>query len=136
MKPIIYYNDKFLDKAGIFFKIGGIALFPFIILREKYLTKLYEEANKRTVNHETIHFWQTFECLIIPFYLLYFLFYAFYALRYWNIKKGYYSIPFEKEAFYNEYNYDYLKNRKPFSWVNYIFKPTVKRGRNKTLIEI
>ena len=81
-------------------------------------------------------FWETFECLIIPFYLLYFLFYAFYALRYWNIKKGYYSIPFEKEAFYNEYNYDYLKNRKPFSWVNYIFKPTVKRGRNKTFIEI
>lgn len=136
MKPIIFYNDKFLDRVGIFFRIGGIALFPFVVMRERYLEPKNAEINKRTINHETVHFWQTFECGIIPFYLLYILFYIFYALKNWNIQKGYYNIPFEKEAFYNEYDYDYIKNRKPFAWVKYLTAPAVKRGRNKTLIEI
>jgi hypothetical protein len=33
---------------------------------------------------------------------------------------SYYRIPFEKEAYSNENNPDYLKTRKPFSWFKYI----------------
>ena len=35
-KPFVKYNDKFLDAISWFMKVGGISLFPFIILREKY----------------------------------------------------------------------------------------------------
>lgn len=136
MKPIIIYNDKFLDRAGLFMRIGGMSLFPFVIMREKYLLPENEGINKRTVNHETIHFWQTFEGGIVLFYILYFIFYGFYAIKYRNKTKAYHSIPFEKEAYYNEYDFDYVKNRKPYSWVKYIKKPTVVRGYRKNLIEI
>jgi hypothetical protein len=53
MKPIQIYNDKFLDSISWFMKIGGIALFPFIIMREN---RKGTERGKRTINHETIHF--------------------------------------------------------------------------------
>ena len=34
--PIIKYDDRFLDSVSWFFKVGGITLWPFIILREIY----------------------------------------------------------------------------------------------------
>ena len=36
-------------------------------------------------------------------------------------KVAYRSISFEQEAFYNQYDYDYLNKRKRFAWVKYIF---------------
>ena len=39
-----------------------------------------------------------------------------------KIEKAYMMIPFEKEAYSNEKNLDYIKNRGVFSWVNYINK--------------
>ena len=35
--PIIKYNDKFLDSISIFMKVGGITIYPFVVMREKYL---------------------------------------------------------------------------------------------------
>ena len=34
--PVVIYNDRFLDAISWFMQVGGISLFPFIILREKY----------------------------------------------------------------------------------------------------
>ena len=61
----------------------------------------------------------------VIFYLLYFI--------EWLIKliisaftlgkvKAYCSISFEQEAYNNEWNYEYQKSRKRFSWLKYIFK--------------
>jgi hypothetical protein len=36
LKPKIVYNTKFLVSLSILMPIGGMAIFPFIILREKY----------------------------------------------------------------------------------------------------
>ena len=71
LKPYVIYNDKILDRLSWFFKIGGIALFPVIILRERYQQKRYLAKGKKTINHETIHFQQasrithyTFLCIL------------------------------------------------------------------------
>jgi hypothetical protein len=111
MKPIIIYSNKFLDKAGIFFRIGGITLFPFVIVRH---------PSKKLINHETIHIQQQLELLVIPFYILYGLMYLFNYIKYRDINKAYYAIPFEKEAYANEEDYDYIQKRRLYSWIKYI----------------
>ncbi|MDC6464794.1 hypothetical protein PQZ39_00020 [bacterium] len=122
-KPIVAYNDKFLDAVSWFFRVGGISLFPFIVLREKYLSKHanWNVLRKRIINHETIHFQQQLELLVIPFYIIYILEYVIKALIYFNIKKAYRNISFEREAFDNELDFDYLKNRKRYNWIKLIF---------------
>jgi len=122
-KPIIKYNDKFLDRVGIFFKIGGISLFPFVIMREKYLQNLkyWKDRRKKTINHETIHFQQQLELLVIPFYILYITEYFIKFFIYFSIKKAYYNISFEREAFNNDTNFEYLQTRKRYNWIKLIF---------------
>ena len=95
METKIIYNDRILKVLSIFFSVGGITLYPYIILREKYLTKYYKKINETVIRHEKIHIEQQKELLII-------LFYAWYLLE-WIVRlflKGnaYENISFEKEA--------------------------------------
>lgn len=113
-KPIIKYNDKFLDKVGLFMKIGGISLFPFIIIRK------YSCRYLRIINHETIHFQQALELGVIPFYIIYLLEWLF-KLPFYGAK-AYYNISFEREAYFFQNDLQYLKRRKRYNWINRILK--------------
>ena len=68
-------------------------------------------------NREAIHTKQMKELLYVPFYILYLLEW-FYRLT----QKGnaYRNISFEKEAYDNENDMDYLDKREHFSWIEYI----------------
>ena len=123
-KPIVIYSDKFLNAISWFMRVGGISLFPFIILREKYNStdRFWVERNRKIINHETIHFQQALELGVILFYLIYVLEYIVKALLYLNIQKGYYNISFEREAYANDINLDYLKTRKRYNWIKLIKK--------------
>lgn len=123
MKTKIVYSDKTLDRLGWFFPIAGITLWPFVIIREKYKKHPYWISKApKLINHEEIHIKQQAEMLVIPFYLLYVFFYLWNIFKYkFNVKKAYYQIPFEQEAFRNQSDYNYLTNRKLYSWVKYIF---------------
>ena len=106
--PIIKYNDNFLKNLSIFMSIGGITLFPFIILREKY-----KNNPKNIIRHESIHIKQQIEMLVIPFYVVYLLNYIFNLVYYrLDVKRAYRNISFEREAYENEYDANYLKYRK------------------------
>lgn len=120
MKPIVKYNDNFLNKISLFMVTGGISLFPFIILREKYRDggEWWVERAKKTINHETIHFQQALELGVIFFYIFYVLEW-FFKLFFYG-KNAYRNISFEKEAYNNEENLDYLKTRKRYNWINLI----------------
>lgn len=107
MKPIII-NVKFLPAAAM-------AIFPLIFIKHKALR--YDTV---VVNHELIHFRQQLELLILPFYVLYVLFYCINLVRFRNHCKAYRQIPFEKEAYSNDKNSAYLSHRKPFSWLTYL----------------
>jgi hypothetical protein len=96
---------------------AGMTVFPFIILSdEKY------KLNKVTINHEKIHFRQQIELLVLPFYLIYFgnLFYNY--LKYRNFQTAYLNIIFEREAYANEKNLDYLKSRSFWEFWSYVNK--------------
>ena len=90
------------------------------------------QLSDKTVNHESIHTEQYKDLLYVLFLPLYFLewllkipFSLFYHKRYPNGKNvnrvAYRSISFEQEAYYNQHDFDYLKHRKRYSWIKYIF---------------
>ena len=91
--------------------IYAIALGPFVWCRG--------ELDEVLKNHETIHYHQQLELLFIGQWL----FYVFYWLKgliiYKDGQLAYRESPFEREAYGNEANLDYLKNREPFAWRNY-----------------
>ena len=117
--PKIIYSDKILNRLSIFMKIGGITLWPYIILREKYRdNSSYFEKGKVTINHESIHIKQQQEMLVIPFYIWYGLEYLVKLFVYGN--GAYRNLSFEREAYTNENDFEYLKNRKFWSWIKYL----------------
>jgi hypothetical protein len=110
MKPYIILVVPFLVPK----KYAGITIFPFIFFKhKKYL------EDKVLVNHEKIHIWQQLELLVIPFYLLYVFFYLYNFLKYRNHDDAYFEIPFEREAYSNEFDLEYLKKRPFWNWRKY-----------------
>ena len=73
-----------------------------------------------TINHERIHTAQMKELLFIPFYIFYILEWFIRLLQYRNSFTAYRNISFEREAYANESNPDYLSKRKPYSFLRYI----------------
>lgn len=91
-----------IKRKKLFGSIVGITIWPFIVVTTD---------SKVTLNHEKIHIEQQKELLVIPFYLWYFVEWLF---------KGYGGISFEKEAYDNERDISYLKNRGRFSFIKYL----------------
>lgn len=103
--------SKYLIPKGY----SGLTFFPFIFLKEKrYLN------NVVTINHEKIHIRQQVELLVIPFYILYFGNLGYNYLKYRNFQKAYRNIVFEREAYANEKNLDYLKSRSFWGFLYYL----------------
>lgn len=86
----------------------AITVWPFIIVREEKL-----KQDLILINHERIHIRQQLELLVIPFYILYAIEFLFHLILVRNRNKAYRKIVFEKEAYANESNLNYLTNR-PF----------------------
>jgi hypothetical protein len=98
---------------------GGITLYPFIFIRSGLKT----ERLNVLINHERIHLRQQLEMLVIPFYIVYLFNYLFLFFVYKNHNKAYRNIIFEREAFLNEYDLNYLQGRKWWQFFRYIKKP-------------
>lgn len=77
-----------------------------------------------TINHESIHTAQQRELLYIIFYILYLVEYVIKSVI--LFRHAYIDISFEQEAYYHEEDMKYLKNRKHYAWIKYLFK-TYKR---------
>ena len=77
------------------------------------------DCGKTTLNHEKIHTRQMLELLIFPFYIIYIMEWLFRLIKYRNSYKAYAHISFEREAYANQNNLNYLKDRKPFSFLAY-----------------
>lgn len=93
----------------------GLSLWPFIILKEDALKK--DEA---LINHERIHLKQQRELLILPFYILYISEWLLRTLLYLDSYRAYQNISFEREAYANEGDKDYLSRRKTFGFLDYL----------------
>ena len=108
MKPVVIQNSSIPKYLSIFINIWAITLYPFIICKG--------EMDEQTLNHEKIHLAQQRELWLVGFYLLY----AFYWLRArllgMSSHDAYMAIPFEVEAYAQQHDMDYLKNRERFAW--------------------
>lgn len=95
--------------AGKF--VNAMALWPFILVKN-----LATKESQVIIHHEQIHIRQQLEMLVVPFYLVYLGFYFFYRLKGNPHLQAYLRIPFEKEAYCEESNFDYLDKRKFWGW--------------------
>lgn len=106
----IIYN-KYLP----FKSYSAMALFPFIFTRKKKGT-----LSGTMINHEKIHGRQQVELLFAPFLVWYCAEWLIRLIQYRDRKKAYRNISFEREAYTNQYNLDYLKSRKLFAFIGYL----------------
>lgn len=88
----------------------AITLFPFVFYNSDTLSD-------RNLRHETIHLWQQAFSLVLPFYLLYLVFWVTGLLRYRDTNKAYRMIPFEKSAYRLEDEREISWVRKAFDWL-------------------
>lgn len=95
---MIWIKNKWLPFKGF----TALTVWPFVFYRDL--------ITEETRNHERIRGRQQLELLLIGFYLIYFV---------ECILKGYDRISFEREAYANESNMDYLKKRKFCNFVKY-----------------
>ena len=93
----------------------GLALFPFVFVKYSM-----DKENAVFVNHERIHLRQQLELLIIPFFVLYFLEFLLRLIQYRNRDLAYRNISFEREAYTNEKDLYYLKQRSFWRFLKYI----------------
>jgi hypothetical protein len=108
---------KIYEKKGLvdflFSGVAGVTLAPFgIYLSKRHLT------NQKTIRHETIHWKQQMEMLIIPFYLWYGIEYLVRLIT--DKGNAYRAISFEQEAYKNENDIEYPNKRKHFAWIKYL----------------
>lgn len=105
--------SKFLVPRGY----TGMTIFPFIFLKNKGL-----KHSKTLINHEKIHLRQQLELLILPFYIWYVLEFL---IRYYQHKNwflAYKNLSFEREAYCNDTNLEYLKSRPFWQFLKYLSK--------------
>lgn len=76
--------------------------------------------DKFVINHERIHTAQQRELLFVPFYILYVMEWLVRLVEYRNREDAYMNISFEREAYANGHNLNYLPNRKLFAWLHYL----------------
>ena len=92
---------------------AAINLFGVLFVRKN------AKLSARTANHECIHTAQMKETLYIFFYVWYVLEWA---TRLFMKGNAYRNISFEREAYGNQGNGTYLRDRKRYAWVGYLKK--------------
>jgi membrane-anchored protein YejM (alkaline phosphatase superfamily) len=100
-------ENKFIPFKGY----SAVMLFCMLFTRDK------SKIKDRTIRHESIHMRQMWELLVIGFYLWYL---AEWLIRLFMRGNAYRNISFEREAYANQDNVEYLKQRKLFAWIKYL----------------
>ena len=84
----------------------GLTLYPFVIISNEK-----DSGDATFLNHEKIHIRQQLEMLVLPFYIWYVIEYLFRLIQYKDWRKAYMNISFEREAYANEKDLNYLRKR-------------------------
>ncbi|SFN92963.1 hypothetical protein SAMN04487989_106152 [Bizionia echini] len=92
----------------------AITIWPFIFVKKQAFKK-----DVILLNHERIHYKQQIELLVIPFFILYLLEFIYGIIKFKSSRQAYRQISFEREAYTNENNLNYLKSRLFWNFKNY-----------------
>ncbi len=108
---MIFIVFKYLTPRGF----RGLTFFPFVFLmnNEDVLDKVF-------VNHEKIHLRQQVELLVLPFYVWYVIEFLIRWIMTKDKNLAYRNISFEKEAYTNEKDLNYLKSRSFWNFLDYL----------------
>jgi hypothetical protein len=89
----------------------GLMIFPFIFIND-------EVTERNILLHETIHFQQCKETLVVGFYTIFILEFIFNILKYrGDLHTAYINIRFEREAYAYMNSCNYLEEREAFAWL-------------------
>ncbi len=108
-------------KSNLLFKwftpkqVVGIALFPFIFYKHQS-----DAEDDCFMLHERIHLQQQLELAIVPFYLWYIIEFIVRLWQYKSMHVAYRNISFEREAYNNEEQKDFLKQRGFWNFLHYL----------------
>ena len=91
-----------------------MTVYPFLFVKKDACLSL------KTERHEMIHAEQQKEMLLVFFYLWYLFEFVVRLIQYRNRNAAYKNISFEREAYDNERNTAYLKERKRYSFISYL----------------
>ena len=108
---MILIVSKYLIPKGF----RGMTMFPFVMVRDRNA-----EDYLVLMNHERIHLRQQLELFVLPFFVLYGLDYLVKLIVYRDRRKAYLNIVFEREAYQNENDLDYLKSRSFWKFLKYL----------------
>lgn len=98
-----------------------INLFGILFTKSKQLLP-------RSINHEKIHTAQMKEMGYIFYYLWYGIEYLIVRFFHKKQNEGYHDVSFEEEAYCNQYDYSYLKNRKHYAWIKFLKVRSYKKN--------
>lgn len=93
----------------------AINLFGIIFARKEF-----GNLDEEIILHEKIHSRQMIEMLIVGFYSWYIIEWIIKWVIYKDSKVAYNNISFEREAYRNHHNANYLNNRRWYNFINYI----------------
>ena len=93
----------------------AITIYPFIMLKHKR-----QKDDMILINHEKIHIRQQLELLVLPFFIWYGIEFLIRLVQFKNWSRAYRNISFEREAYENEKDLDYLKRRPFWQFLKYV----------------
>lgn len=105
--PIIKVSPRFF-KIFLAEWVSGIALFPFVLIKNED-----DIHDMKLINHEFIHIRQQLETFVVIFYLWYGIEYLIRWIVLGSKLEAYRNISFEREAYANQHDKNYLQKR-PF----------------------
>jgi hypothetical protein len=108
---MILIVSKYLIPKGF----RGLTVFPLVFLKSAD-----SKSNLVLLNHEKIHLRQQLELLILPFFVWYFLEFLYLLIKYKERNSAYRNISFEKEAYANEKDLHYIKQRSSWRFLKYL----------------
>lgn len=109
---MIQIHNDFIPFRGY----KAMTLLCFIFVRNGF------ELDEEDIRHESIHWEQQKEMLILPFFLWYLIEFIVNLFKFNDWSKAYRNISFEREAYDFEKKKYYLEWRKRFAWFNYLSK--------------
>ena len=108
---MILLVTKYLIPRGY----SGFTVFPFVFIKDAK-----DKMDSILLNHEKIHLRQQIETGFLLFFIWYFLEFLIRLLIYRNRSKAYLNIGFEKEAYANEKDLNYLKKRSFWRFLEWV----------------
>ena len=108
---MILIVSKYLIPKGF----RGLTFFPLVFLKSAD-----SKSNLVLLNHEKIHLRQQLELLILPFFVWYFLEFLYLLIKYKERNSAYRNISFEREAYANEKDLHYIKQRSFWRFLKYL----------------